>query len=142
MSPESVHARSCFDERSPWHYRRARLRRVLRESPSLPRRLRRVFVHAWQRLTRSWDDKSVWSLSHHVGHTLGAQLVYMADIAHGYPGEYVGGFDAWVADLRRNGELLQRYAEDRLEDIDDLTAYENAKKAMHWVAWNFGALWD
>lgn len=114
--------------------------------PKLPGEWREAAFCARQRVTRGWDDRSVWGLDHWLARTVGAQLVHMADIAHGWPHPYPGDFDGWVSDLRINGELLRRYATDdhelSLHDISDRTALLNAQSAMRWVADNFGALWD
>jgi hypothetical protein len=129
--------------RETWRFFRYRLKRV-------PRNTRLTLFCARQRLTRGWDVRSVWGLDYWLGRTLGAQLVYMADIAHGWPGDYEGGFDKWVADLRLHGEALLHYARSSddikytltLSHDDEKAIHEQAQAAMHWVADNFGALWD
>lgn len=118
--------------------------------PKWPNQARTAVICGHQRLVRSWDVRSVWGLDHWLGRVLGAQLVRMADIAHGWPGDYEGGFDQWVADLRTHGEALKHYARanDDLkyhlsltrEDQEDID--HGARTAMHWVAENFSALWD
>lgn len=114
---------------------------------------------AYQRVHRGWDISALWGLDHHLSKTLGEQLVEMAEIAHGCPGNY-GPYDctpenpnhqqdfekafaAWTSDLRKHGEALQAYArywEYDLDRRDDL--YAPAQEALHWVAENLGALWD
>lgn len=131
----------------PWPRRFVRevWRQIRVEVRHWPYRGRRGVVHLWQRATRSWDARSVWDLDHWLGSVIGAQLIYMADIAHGSPMGYPGDFEGWVADLRANGEILKRHGEDRLDDIlndRDRDVYLAAQKSMHWVADNFGALWD
>lgn len=96
-----------------------------------------------QRLFRGWDDSAVWSLDDHLSKTLGAQLVKMADVAHGWPGDEWGTFEEWTGALREHGEALLTYQ--RLNyDLhgDDWDAiYEPARDALRWVADNFGSLW-
>jgi hypothetical protein len=110
---------------------------------------------AYQRLTRGWDDKSVWDVRDHLARTLGAQLVRMADVAHGYP----AGIDIrfvpdvpeddealadWVAELRTHGEALLAYHVGH-DDIawDDRGEFAlPAQAALRWVAEHLDDLWD
>lgn len=101
--------------------------------------------HAWQRVVRGWDDRSVWCLHDHLAKTLGAQLVHMADTSWGYPGTAVyPTFESWSADLRRHGEALLALHKGsfdcRPDDEDAL--WRPAREALRWVADNLGALWD
>lgn len=97
---------------------------------------------AHQRLFRGWDDRAVWSLDTHLAKTLGAQLVCMADNAHGYPSrDYT--FLSWVEELRTHGDALLAYS--RHFDCDPNAweaLYEPAQAALRWVAEHFADLWD
>lgn len=112
--------------------------------------------YAYQRLTRGWDDRSVWDVRDHLARTLGAQLVRMADIAHGYP---IGAADVrfipdepaddemfadWVAQLRTHGEALLAYRagyEDVSWEAREAFA-QPAQEALRWVAEHLDDLWD
>lgn len=124
------------------HYYRARdvYWRWHRRVTTFPRRLK----WAHQRVVRGWDDTSLWRLDGWLAKTLGAQLVEMSEIAHGYPDDDYP-YERWVADLRKHGEALQHYAEfDFLESPDqwDADVYPAARDALRWVADNLGSLWD
>lgn len=107
-----------------------------------------------QRAQRGWDHTALWSLDDHLSKTLGAQLIALADIAHGWPqSDEYPTYEDWVAALRDNGNALLAYGDHwdvclipgiTSEEIrakeDELR--DNAKKALHWVADNLGALWD
>jgi hypothetical protein len=123
--------------RAKWAMRRA-VRRVL----DAPGRLRTWVYCARQRVTRGWDDRSVWSLDTFIGKQLGEQLCYMADIAHGWPGDHYGTFEDWVNDLRRHGTALREYAARIDHEIGNTVLQASAKTALYWVGDNFGALWD
>lgn len=102
--------------------------------------------HAQQRVARGWDDTATWSLDTHLARTLGSQLIHLADTSHGYPGtgQYTDA-ETWVADLKKHGEALERYAADLYEyraDIDHQQLLDDAQAALHWVADNFPSLWD
>lgn len=115
------------------------VRRGLRDGP---RNARRQVKWAWQRVFRGWDDRVVWSLDTHLARTLGAQLVMMADIAHGYPDGFT--FETWTAALRLHGGALTTYSEqwdwDGTTDWDEI--YLPAQDALRWIADNFATLWD
>ena len=103
----------------------------------------REIVFAWQRVTRGWDDRSVWSLDWSLCKTLGAQLIYLADTSHGWPGNdtYVE-FEHWEDALRFHGSVLSQVAIFS-DDIDGETQrIESARLSLHWVADNLGHLWD
>lgn len=115
---------------------------------------------AYQRVTRGWDDLSVWSVRDSLSKTLGAQLVEMANISHGCPPYYpeqpgVGGpqlflptpgdevHELWRGDLRRHGEALLAYSRDEAESPDiSLDLYMAAQESLRWVADNLADLWD
>lgn len=119
---------------------------------------RRAVRYAYQRVARGYDDRSLWNLNHYLPKFLGEQLVEMAEIAHGFPGDYGPvhsipddpaddpRFVQWTTDLRRHGEaLLEFHKQD-----DDLTGnpdeweavYAPAQEALRWVAENLATLWD
>jgi hypothetical protein len=143
-SLESVFAEMERHQAQAWPIRFLReLRRQVRyEVRHWPHRSRLAVKHASQRLRRGWDDKGAWNLNYSLPSILGAQLIHLGEIAHGYPPEYDGGFDSYVADLTVHGRALVRFGEDRVEDFDDESLYANAQIAMRWVAENLGSLWD
>lgn len=104
---------------------------------------RRAVKFAYQRVVRGWDDSAVWSIDDHLSKTLGQQLVTMAEIAHGYPGDDYP-YEQWVGDLRKHGEALLAYHHDNydLHGPDWLTIYDPAREALRWVADNLASLWD
>lgn len=108
-------------------------------------------VHwAYQRVVRGWDDRACWSLDAHLCKILGEQLVQMADIAHGYPGdgeypvddETSDSFDRWVADLRTNGMNLRAYHAADSMDAGWEDVHTTAQESLRWVAEHLSALWD
>lgn len=105
----------------------------------------REAVFAWQRLTRGWDDRSLWSLDWYLCRTLGAQLTEMADIAHGWPSnDEFPTFEDWTHALRRHGAALTAAATyDILDDEQDEEALRlAAQESLRWVAEHLGDLWD
>lgn len=92
---------------------------------------------AYQRVTRGWDDRALWSLDHHLARTLGAQLLWLADHGHGYPCDTTA--EKWTTQLRTHGQALADYA---AADSLDNTVDPLAAEAIHWVADNLGSLWD
>lgn len=114
--------------------------RVVSPLSKLPRRTR----WAHQRVTRGWDDTTLWRLDGWLTKTLGAQLVTMSETVHVYPGDHYP-YEQWTADMRKHGEALQHYAEfDFLKSPEEweATVYPGARDALRWVADNLGALWD
>lgn len=108
-------------------------------------------IHAYQRLTRSWDDTATWSLDYHLCLTLGNQLKHLADTTHGWPqSEQYPTFEDWQQALYKNSKALLQYAnKDDILLIDD--KYDRkveekiiiqAQAALYWVAQNLPALWD
>jgi hypothetical protein len=102
--------------------------------------------YARQRVTRGWDDTATWSLDTHLARTLGAQLSHLADVTHGFPsGRTYQEFEQWQEALRTNGKALTLYAEgihEYEDNIDHAKLIADAEAALHWVADNFGSLWD
>lgn len=129
---------------------RSVLRRRWKALLRAPRRTEREILFFWQRTTRGWDDRSVWSMDHDLSKRLGAQLIYLGDIAHGFPGAppYDGdtGFALWQADLRKAGAALTVYSQ--VDSLDLGHQYWNdsilvpAQEALRWIADNLPALWD
>jgi hypothetical protein len=99
---------------------------------------------AWQRVTRGWDDRALWSLDHHVYKTLGQQLTEMADVAHGWPANSEWEtFEDWQKTLRHHGEALT-HASTALNVGDweeDTKVMTEAQKSLQWVTKNIGCLW-
>lgn len=107
--------------------------------------------HAFQRLTRSWDDTATWSLDYHLTFTLGNQLKHLAETTHGWPqSDKFPEFKDWQKALHANGDYLLAYAnreesvwggESYNQEAEEL-AFKNAQKALRWVALNLQGLWD
>ena len=79
-----------------------------------PRKAYREFVYwpvrsHWQLARRGWADSDVWHLDSVLCARLGAQLLYLADIAHGWPEAYAASLEDWQAALRANGQALLDY---------------------------------
>jgi hypothetical protein len=102
--------------------------------------------YARQRVKRGWDDTATWSLDTHLARTLGAQLSHLAYVTHGYPsGGNFSTFEEWQEALRTHGQSLTLYAEgihEYEDNIDHAKLIADAETALHWVADNFGSLWD
>jgi hypothetical protein len=118
-------------------------RRVLGAPRDVPRAIR----FAWQRLTRSWDERAVWALDDHVAKTLGAQLLLLAEIGHGWPGPERGWdtYEEWEAALRARGEALLAYHRCNAFEVEVAeweAVYQQAQEALRWVADHFAMLWD
>lgn len=136
----------------PWWFDIAQ---TLNQSPT-----QRAVTTVWgwyQRAARGWSDSDAWNLDVHLSKTLGDQLNYLADIAHGWPAsEEYPTMESWTNALRENAALLLAYVDDkvgewtgeddgltfkeRLAREDDLAA--GAKRAYLWIGANFQALWD
>jgi hypothetical protein len=105
----------------------------------------RDVLFAWQRLTRGWDDRSLWSLDWYVCRTLGAQLTQLADTTHGWPqSDEYPTFEDWQAALRTHGSALTEAANTDITEGFENTqaAYVQAQESLRWVADNLGDLWD
>lgn len=145
---------NIYDEvkEEPWWVEPARL---LQRSP-VQGAVNSIWAR-YQRAVRGWSDSDAWSLDIHLARTLGEQLNYLADIAHGWPrSEEYPTMEDWVTALRENAALLLAYyngkvgewsSEDaelsfseRLKKEDDLA--DGAKRAYMWLGRNFQALWD
>lgn len=133
---------ALFDAEPRWKKMLWAMNRHTKAIIRSPRTALRAIRLAYQRLSRGWDDRSLWDLDRHLGRTLGPQLIEMARIAHGYPAPYPGDFDGWVRDLRTAGEALDAYGGFEWGNDDYMTVRADAKSALLWVADNFGALWD
>ena len=109
---------------------------------------------ASQRVTRGWDDRSLWSLDDSLCKTLGAQLTALADTTHGWPGgDKYPEYEDWTAALRKHGAALTAYPTRWELDLDDSLTPEvrnkkndkivaDAKRAFRFVAENLQSLWD
>jgi hypothetical protein len=104
--------------------------------------------YATQRLTRSWDDRSVWSLDTSLCAVLGAQLKLLAEKTHGMPinEEAYPTFEDWQKAIRENGEALIAYGnhwnEVDLSNEEIEKRLVAAQNSLRWVADNLPALWD
>lgn len=103
----------------------------------------RAVKFAYQRVVRGWDDRAVWNIDNHLSRTLGQQLVTMATIAHGYPGDQYP-YDRWTADLEAHGKALLAYQRHQFDVYGDErdAIYRKAQEALVWVSENLGSLWD
>lgn len=125
---------------------------------------------AYQRVTRKWDDITIWGWNYTMSRMIGEQLIHLADIAHGWPAypdpndvneslpyyDDAPDFDAWVARLRENGEKLQRYGKHDDADFYDTNdpdwvkkataaedhALKEAQEAFRWIADHLPSIWD
>lgn len=106
----------------------------------------RTVTFAWQRLTRGWDDRSLWSLDWYLCRTLGAQLTELAEISHGWPGnDEFPEFEDWQEALRHHGAVLTAAAVNdgtADDDHDEEALREAAQQSMRWVADHLNNLWD
>lgn len=135
--PEFTSAEDMLTEAARWRRRhpiRCATNCALRQFRHATRQTR----WAYQRVTRGWDERALWSLDYHLAKTLGAQLVTLSRIAHGHPNNWT--YETWTVELAKHGNALQAYADDDLTHYD--TTYPPAKEALIWVAENLGALWD
>ena len=57
---------------------------------------------AWQRATRGWANRDTWNLDGYLLEILPEMIDYLAEHAHGYPGEHAGfpTFESWQEFLR------------------------------------------
>jgi len=108
-----------------------------------------------------WSVVDSWSTDDYIGAVLGEMLVHMAKYAHGAPAGYgvdhaavpfTGApsdtdFAKWEADLRTAGQALltwQRFHYDytSADRRQEEAVHNAAVDALHWVADNWGSLWD
>lgn len=106
----------AYQAAHPWRRRFWHAWRTVRHAPGDARNQVRW---AWQRVFRGWDDRALWSLDTWLARTLGAQLVAMAALAHGWPIPH--------------DEFLPRGSFDPTEV---------AQADLHWVADHLPNLWD
>jgi hypothetical protein len=107
----------------------------------------------WQRLKRGWSDRDAWSAD-----------FYLSGVIEGICRHLTGGIsysgdskEEWDANLLEVANALHDFREFKDDgpypDWKDEAAvkeyfakseqlYERQKKALHWVADNFTALWD
>jgi|SRR5882762_2182644 len=110
-----------------------------RRVPSRIRQIRWSTRHAWQRLTRGWDDASVWCLDYSLTKQLGEQLLQVAATSHHeFPPRE-------EAELYANALLAYSRWDDELPADDFMERYavleRDAQEALYWVAANLGRLW-
>lgn len=67
--------------------------------------------NAGQLARRGWADSDTWSLDNALCRRLGAQLLHLADVTHGWPDDEYETFDEWRVALRENGRALINYVE-------------------------------
>lgn len=120
------------------------LYRLLYSSPL--HRTKNQIKFAYQRLTRSWDDMSTWSLDTTLCATLGAQLKHLAVHTHGSPiGEEFPTHESWAEALNSNAEALIAYGTKWDADLtreEEEAIYKKAQESLRWVADHLGNLWD
>ena len=125
-----------------------------------------------QRSRRGWSTGEVHDLGHSLAARLADQLDFLAENAHGWPGEHTEWptFEDWTAALHEKATSLRRFAgtaateesltywytlaSDATADKEETRlAFERhnaleeadiaaAKEAMHWVAEHLDILWD
>jgi hypothetical protein len=140
---ELIVSLDAYQAAHPWRQRFWHVWRTVKHAPGNARNQVRW---AWQRVHRGWDDRALWSLDTWLAGTLGAQLVAMADVAHGWPipsGEFEWTFESWTEALRVHGEGLLTYAEhDDTLPPRSFDPTEVAQADLHWVADHLPNLWD
>lgn len=102
---------------------------------------------AFQRVTRGWDDRSLWSLDVHLARTLAEQLDALAAQSHGWPqSDEFPEFEDWQAALRQNAARLHAYQARLFDPTGDETdipkVVAEGQAAMRWVADHLPNLWD
>lgn len=133
-------------EQDSWR-QRLQPHRILHQAGVLTRNARNTVRHSCQLAARGWADSDAWSLDHVLCERLAAQLTYLADIAHGWPGttEFPQPED-WDKALRDNAAKLKAWpnsADNPTSDLaHDQQAYKQSQEALHWVADHLGHLWD
>jgi len=50
---------------------------------------------AWQRLTRGWDDRVIWSIDYYLSEMMPAWLRRLKRVQHGYPCQFEGKPEKW-----------------------------------------------
>jgi hypothetical protein len=125
--------------RHPWWVGTARF---LAQNP-----LSKVFNEirwAYQRVARGWDDRAIWSVDSHLAETLGAQLIALAEIAHGSPiSEEFPTYEDWTAALKENGKKLLAWGTHYEADYNaEKELLRDAKEALTWVTAHLESLWD
>jgi hypothetical protein len=100
--------------------------------------------HAFQRVSRGWDDRALWSLDDHLCSTLSAQLLAHAKTAHGWPcSEQYPTYEDWIVAVTKAGTALGEYHKIYESDLnEEARIRDEASAALRWVADNLGGLWD
>jgi len=109
--------------------------------------------YLYQRATRTWDDRELWSLDRALTKRLGEQLINLADTAHGWPGEENGypSVEDWNSVLYTHGKALRNYSLNKDElyfsslpggELKYQELCNDARIALAWVAENLELLWD
>lgn len=95
--------------------------------------------HAWQRVTRGWDDALVFNFDSTVTLTLADQLDELADQAVGWPPlEEYPTFEDWQAAIRATAANLRAYTDENLPEGERA---DKAAAAFTWIARHLPHLW-
>jgi hypothetical protein len=91
--------------------------------------------YAKQRIKRGWSDRDWWSIDYHIAQILSETLKkYVED---GF--SYIEDKEDWL----KHSEVLSKYKDHReLSYEEQELYYKEVQESMHWVADNFGRLWD
>ena len=91
--------------------------------------------YAKQRIKRGWSDRDWWSINHHIASILSETLKKYVDDGV----SYIEDKEDWL----KHSEVLGRYKDKYDLDFEEGELYyAEVQKSMHWVAENFGRLWD
>jgi hypothetical protein len=91
--------------------------------------------YAKQRVKRGWSDRDWWSIDHHIAEILSQTLRKYVEDGHCY----IEDKEDWM----KHSEVLGRYKDKYDLDFEEGELYyAEVQKSMHWVAENFGRLWD
>jgi hypothetical protein len=145
----------------PWYAKVARTMEEARLSKATS-----GLLEGFDKLTRGFTDREVWSLTGALATRAGGQLLALADMANGWPSDEYEAFEDWVAVLRKHGnsltsygrqdgvsELLNAWAEvpggsDEREkarvaqNAREAELSKGAREAYQWIAEHHGQLWD
>lgn len=125
-----------------------------------------------QRARRGWSDRDAWGVDRHLARVASEMLAHLAEHTHGWPGtDEFPTFEEWTAALRHHSAVLALYVHDngahaeaqeawfelskdwaadptdteaaavRMRQLEE-EQYDAAVASMHWIAEQFGGLWD
>lgn len=103
------------------------------------RRPHRPFLWRYQRMTRGWSDCDAWNLDTYLACILAGGLEWLAENAHGWPGEEGQTYEDWQQELRQAAEWFRYLSK---EDIWDSDYAPTRGMAVAWLAKRWSNLWD